>query len=366
MVQTLGYHRMRNNLNRGLALIILLLAGVLCLQPSKAGTLSGADDPDFLLAVDTWLSDNDEGSLPVLSLLSGKGNIAARLLLSRIEITDRASGDFVKRMSRSERLKLFRSNLGSGVFRSSWIKVEAGRGNRLARALFDGTALGINIDTVRRLYGIGEVEATEHLVRKVAVDGSRSERQELSRLLIPGSELTPYLRGFRFTRSGMTTGRTALQHIIGKNEGVDPVSVELEPGQGAGIAMQFADFGYQAGAQAIGYRDNGRYFDVIAKWTMTAPPARAVANLCRRHCNSRQISACAITGFGLVGGYYEMIRFDSPLETVIPQSRFLNSERAIGMAARRIAAARTEAGVKVFSDIELGKKSQCLAEAVTK
>ncbi len=366
MVQAPEHHYMRSNPNRGLVFLILLLVGVPCLQLSKASTLSGADDPDFLRAVDTWLSDNDEGSLPALSLLSGNGNIAARLLLSRIEITDRASGDFVKRMSRSERLKLFRSNLGSGVFRSSWIKVEADRGNRVARALFDGTVLGINIDTVRRLYGIGEVEATEHLVRKVAVDGSQSERRELSQLLIPGSELTPYLRGFRFARSGMTTGRTALQHIIGKNEGIDPVSVEFESGPGAGIAMQFVDFGYQAGAQAIGNRDQGRYFDIIAKWTMTAPPAMAVANLCRRHCSNRQISACAITGFGLVGGYYEMIRFDSPLETVIPQNRFLNSERAIGMAARRIAAARTEAGARIFSDIELGKKSQCLANALKK
>ncbi len=356
---------MKKNYSRSLVFITLLLVVVPCMQSSTASTLSGANDPDFLIAVDTWLSDSDSGSLPVFSALSNKGNIAARLLLSRIEITDRASGDYVKQMSRLERVDLFRSNLGNGVFRSSWIKVEADRGNPIARALLDGTSLGINIVAIKRLYEIGEFEATEHLVRKVAVDGSQSERQELAQLLISESELTPYLRGFRFTSLGMTTGQAALQHITGMNEGIDPVSVLLDNGPDTRTAMKFVDFGYQAGAQIISHWDKSKHFDTIAKWTMTAPQAMAVANLCRRYCSDQQISACAVTGFGLVGGYYEMIRFDSPLETIIPQSRFLNSERAIGMALRRIASARTEAGVKVFSDIELSKKSHCLAQAVT-
>ncbi len=354
---------MKKKYSQSVVFTVFLLIVVPCMQSSTAGVLPGANDPDFLLAVDTWLSDSDSGSLPVFSALSKKGNIAARLMLSRIETTDRASGDFVRQMSRPERADLFRSNLGSNVFRSSWIKVEADQGNSIARALLDGTSPGINIAAVKRLYEIGEFEATEHLVRKIAVDGSQSERQELAELLIPGSELTPYLRGFRFTRLGMTTGRAGLQFITGMNEGINPVSVRLGNGPDTGAAMKFVDFGYQAGAQTIGYWGESKPFNSIAKWTMTAPQGMAVANLCRRHCSDQQ-TACAITGFGLVGGYYEMIRFDSPLETIIPQSRFLNSERVIGMALRRIASARTEAGVKVFSDIELSKKSQCLAQAV--
>ncbi len=74
------------------------------MQVSKAYTPPGADDPVFHTAVEAWLNDNDAASLPVLALLSRKGNIAPRLLLSRIEITDRASGNFVKRLSRIERL----------------------------------------------------------------------------------------------------------------------------------------------------------------------------------------------------------------------------------------------------------------------
>ncbi len=250
------------------------------------------------------------------------------------------------------------------MFRSSWLKVEADRGNPLAQALFEGTAPGINLAAIERLYDVGEFEATEHLVRKIAVDGSQAERAKLAQLLIPMSELTPYLRGFRFSRQGMTTGRTALQHMIGTIEGIDPVSVELDSDPETETAMKFIDLGYQAGAQTIGDLDTNRHDQTIVKWVTTATPARPLANLCRRACSDRQVSACAITGFGLVGGYYELIRFDSPLESIIPQDRFLGSERAIGMTLRRIAAARTEAGVQVFSESELDQESPCLAAAV--
>ncbi len=73
--------------------------------------------------------------------------------------------------------------------------------------------------------------------------------------------------------------------------------------------MKFVDIGYQAGIQPTSYWEDNKHFDAITKWTMAAPEA---------------------------------------------------------MASRRIAAARSEAGVKVFSDLEPGKKSQCLADAVTK
>ena len=89
-----------------------------------------------------------------------------------------------------------------------------------------------------------------------------------------------------------------------------------------------------------------------------------MANLCHRHCRKTDLTACAIAAFGLVGGYYELIRFDSPLENVISQDRFLDSPRAQGMVKRRIANAATEAGVRVFSEAELAQHSQCLANAI--
>ena len=324
-------------------------------QPAMATPLSGATEPEFTKAVETWLQDDDTHSLPLLASLASKGNIAARLLLARIEITDRASTEYVRQLSRGQRLDLFRSHRGNGNFRSSWLQLEADNGNLMAQTLLKATSLGINFSAITRLYEINEIESSEHLVRKIAVDGSAVEHQKLSTLLPEDSELVPYLRGFQFSRDGRTTGISALQHMTG---------MPVTSGTGIQSATRFVDYGYQAGKHAIGDWQNVSYFDAIGNWVLTAREARPVANLCLRNCLKTDLTACAIAAFGLVGGYYEVIRFDSPLENVISQDRFLDSPRAQGMVKRRIANAATEAGVRVFSEAELAQHSQCLANAI--
>ena len=343
---------------------IFLIGGFIVHSLKAVDLLPGADNPVFLAAVETWLDDNDADSLPVLSSLASQGNVAARLLLSRIETTDRAASDYVKSLSRQARLNLFRPS-GTGVFRPSWLKIESDAGNPTAAALLEATALGINLAGIQRLYRIGEIEATEHLVRKVAVDGSQAERQELAGFLPPESELAPYLRAFRHGQEGMTTGQTALQHIVATNDGIEPESIQLGDDPDTQIAVEFVDLGYQAGSQTSGYGENNKHFGAITKWIMTAPEANAIAYLCRRICTDQATPACANIAFGLIGGYYEVIRFDSPLEIIIPQLRFLVSERAVGMTLRRLAFSATEAGEKILLEREFSVKSKCLAKAVS-
>lgn len=345
--------------------VVIWIALGIAIPVYAAASPSGSSDPELLQAIDIWLDDNDRQSLPTLARLARDGNRAARLLLARIETTDRASRPFVSRMSRRERLDLFRANLDNTRFPPSWLKVEAERGDPLAQALFHSTRGEIDIPTIQRLYDLGEAEATEHLVRKIAVDGSPAEREALTPVLLPESELAPYLSGFHQSRAGMTTGKTGLQYIVAANEGVNPATVEIEHNKQTHIAEQYVDLGYQSGKQTIGDWTQNPYYDAIAIWTLTASPATPVANFCRRHCTDDALSACAATAFGLIGGYYEVIRFDSPLETLIPQARFLQSSRAVGMVARRIAAARTEAGEVIFTPVELAKHSQCLTSAIS-
>jgi hypothetical protein len=89
-----------------------------------------------------------------------------------------------------------------------------------------------------------------------------------------------------------------------------------------------------------------------------------IAAVCSRYCNNGNIEACAITAFGLVGGYYKAIRFDSPIEALIKQSRFLSSNRAAGMVLRRISFKITTTGELLISDSDLHDKSDCLGNAV--
>lgn len=335
--------------------------------PATADTpVAGSHDPEFVQATQRWLDDDDRQSLPALAQLARDGNRAARLLLARIETTDRAFRPFVANLSRRKRHDLFRASQGSSLFPPSWLKVESDRGDPLARALFKSTSGEIDIAAVERLYALGENEATEHLVRKVAVDGSQSEREALLQVLIPRAELEPYLQGFYRARSGITTGKTGLQFIVGIIDGVEPESVVLERNRETHVAEQYVDLGYQSGKQTIGDWKQNPYYEAIARWTLEASPARPAANFCRDICADDELTACAAVTFGLIGGYYEVIRFDSPLESIIPQDRFLQSQRAIGMITRRLAAARTEANEAIFTHEELAARSQCLADAISR
>ena len=327
--------------------------------------LSGRDDPDFKRAIEWWLADDDQQSLPVLSSLAKVGNKAARLLLSRIEFTDRSPQQAVMKLKRSQSHALFRHQVSHSPFPRSWITTEANSGNILAQSLRRAVEPGIDIDGVRHLYSIGEKEAAEHKIRKIAVDGSRAEQQEVADFLGDNDSLTPYIRGFQFSREGMTTGKTAMQAMLGDLQKKDATNIVLGNDADTKSAIAFVDIGYQAGRQAVDYDDSGSYFDSIARWISQDKTANPVLRICQKHCTVEEQSSCLVTAFGLIGGYYELHRFDSPLEALISQSDFLSSARSEGMMLRRIASARSEATVPVFDIEALAKRSACLAEAVS-
>lgn len=323
------------------------------------GVVAGAQDSGFREAVELWLADDDARSLPLMAKLAREDNRAARLLLARIEFTDRAPSAFVLALDRQQRNELYRGQREGSRFRPSWIRIEAENGDPFAVTLRRAGELGIDIDTVRQLYALGEVQAAEHQIRKVAVDGSQTERKRLAEFLGPEDELAPYLRGFRFASSGETTGRTAMQAIIGQLESKSVA--ELTDDADTRRALIFVDIGYQAGRQVADYDAQGRHFDTLVQWLSSAPVASPIAHLCKLQCGVDEQPMCMLTAFGLVGGYYELLRFDSPLETLIPQAQFLASRRATGMVARRVSSARSEAAVPVFAAGDLKQRSACLA-----
>ena len=342
----------------------LLWIGVFTVQSVQANDLAGSDDPALLSAIEVWLQDNDEESLPVIADLAGEGNIAARLLVAQIENTDRAPSKFVSELSRKERVELFRSTSGKGVFRPSWLKIEMQAGNQIAAALLKAPALEVNIEAIKFLYALGEPEATYDLVRQVAGNGTKDEKQELSEFLPQTSELAPYLRALQTPVAGFTPGIAALQQIMG---GVDYQQLEdtlQGPEKDTSAAAIFVEFGYQNGVQSVDFdRGNSYYFD-LASWIESAPVTVPIATLCHRFCENNSVHSCAITAFGLVGGYYKAIRFDSPMESLIDQSSFASSDRAAGMLLRRISLVENASGNPLISDITLREKSECLAKPV--
>ena len=125
-----------------------------------------------------------------------------------------------------------------------------------------------------------------------------------------------------------------------------------------------SETGFRAGSKAIVFGDDNRFYNALSDWVLNSQEGKPLANLCRRACTEDELSACANMAFGLVGGYYEAIRFDSPLEAIISQPRYLASARAAGMAQRRIALARSEADELPLTKRTVREQSICLAKAV--
>lgn len=340
------------------AIGVFFWAAVLLIQTAQANDLNGLEAPALQAAIEVWLQDDDEDSLPVFATLAGEGNIAARLLLARIEATDQAPSDFVSGLSRKERVELFRSSSGKGLFRPSWLKSEMKAGNQFASTFLDSTALTVNIDAIRTLYEIGEPEAAYDLIREVAGNGSQEEKQELVNFLPEESELMPYIRALQNPAMGFTAGHAALQQSIGSNE--------LQGSESdTRAAAQFVEFGYQTGVQTSDFDQTNHYYGDLASWIESASVTTPIATLCQRYCGG-DTRVCAVTVFGLVGGYYKAIKFDSPMQTLIEQSRFVISDRAVGMVMRRVSFARSAGASRklLISDGELRAKSTCLAKAV--
>jgi len=348
-----------------LSVCVFLWPGVFVVHSAQADDLSGIDDPALLAAVELWLQDKDPDSLPVFATLAGDGNKAARLLLARIEATEQAAGNYVNGLSRKERIDLFRSNQGKGLFRPSWLKSEMQAGNKVASVFLESSNTTVNLPAIRTLFEIGEEEAAYDLIREVAGIGSQDEKQELADFLPAGSELTPYLRALQNPVAGFTPGHAALQGIIGGNESIGPANILAGVEHDTSVAAEFIEYGYQNGVEAIDFDQANGYYGDLVQWIETAPAAAPIEILCRRACNDGELHSCTITAFGLVGGYYKIIKYDSPLQTLIEQSRYLTSDRAVGMALRRISFVKTAAGTPMISDVDLGKKTACLAKAVT-
>jgi len=348
----------KSGIHRLATIGVFFCMAVFVVSGAQADDLAGSTDPALQAAIESWLQDNDEDSLPVFASLAAEGNIAARLLLSRIEMTDQAPGNYLTGLSRKERVALFRSSSGKGLFRPTWLKAEAEAGNQTAALLLDSANTVVSLDAIRALYDIGEPQAAYDLIREVAGNGSPQQKQELAAFLPPDSDLMPYLRALQDPQAGLTPGHSALQGSLDGNELQGPESDTR-------AASYFVEYGYQTGVQTSDFDRTNYYYADLANWIESAPATAPIAALCRQHCGE-DTGNCAITVFGLAGGYYKAIKFDSPMETLIDQSRYQNSDRAVGMVLRRVAFARPAgaSGKLLISDSELRSSNACLAAPV--
>ena len=337
-------------------LFLLFIIGVAIYYPAHGADIAGRDDAQLKRAVLLWLQNDDARSLNSLSELAGKGNVAARLLLARIERTERAPSKYLENLSAVERKQLFRGPAKSSRFFPSWLRVEADRGNRLAGLLQKAGLPEVDLQTIKQLKLKGENQATDHLVRIASLYGSAEVHRELlDGLAIP--QLHPYVISQQRKAEKIADGIAALRHIQSTFSN-NRLRLNIND-ENTKSAAQFLALGTPFGSVD---RDNP-WRPVLENWIFSDAATRAIALVCSEKCPAEKVE-CGIGIVGLTGGYYEVIRQDSPLESVIPQQVFITSPRAKAQALRRAALTRAEYGGELATLEQISSQSQCLADLV--
>lgn len=306
-------------------------------------------------AAEIWLQGQDEESLNMLAELSRNGDPDARLLLARIETTDLGPSPYRLSLSKSEARALFRDVSGHSPFGRSWLAIEAVEGNEYAHAFMRAAQPHPRIGLIRRLHRLGEVQAADHPTRIVALYGRPEMRAELRGAEFMMDDLKPYVDYLSGQPEPRGDGLAALRHIAGD--------------MGKSITSDAPDALEMAGVLALGFGYGDHAADnpwrtAVESWLMTAPSAQPIAALCNGECGA-EAGKCAFAFMALMGGYFETIRIDSPLERIIPQEDFVQSPRARLMVLRRAALARTETNLDWLGDHDkIAEISSCAADLV--
>ena len=336
---------------------IAVLVLAIYFSPSLfADPLAGKDEPDLQKAIDLWLDNNDSDSLATFSKLAKSGNRAARILLARIERTERAPSDYIERMSKPERMALFRASNNNNQFSPSWLLVESKQGSELARLFLEAGKPYVNLDLIQALRAWGEHQASDHPTRIAALYGTVQDKERLLGELAL-QELHPYVKSQLSGAGKIADGMQALLYIL-----------SFVPGQDLDFDADDADTRQAALMLALGIpygfvNEDNKWYAPVSSWLLNDPATRPISRFCSNNCPDDS-ELCAMYLLGMTGGYYEVIRQDSPLEALISQDEFLESARAQAKAIRRASNIRAEHGGELITIKELEQHSQCLAQHV--
>jgi hypothetical protein len=210
-------------------------------------------------------------------------------------------------------------------------------------------------DAVIRLAELGETETAYYATRIIALNSDQAEINALRDAGAIHYDLLPFFDFLAGEPDPLASGLSALQHIsdtkVGDWDTQDPDVREM---------ANLLAFGYQFASEAY----NNPIRPVVDNWLLSAAATRPIANLCRQRCPEAP-NDCAFSMLALTGGYYEVIRLDTPAETVISQDQFHASPRAQMMAMRRAAHSKNDLWELVASIDETAQMSQCFADIVS-
>lgn len=334
--------------------IRLLLAIFTFVMPIKvtAYELSGSDNAEFKMAVNQWLQDNDRKALPALRDLAIDGNQSARYLLSQIERTTHFASEshYIKELDRKNRQMLLRA--AGGLNGTPWLFVLEKEGEDLAEILGAFNDPRFDFEQINRLLDAGEKGLANYQKHRLLGFGNYNVLRKLN--------LTGNLKnGERyFLWSAVLWDKEAT--VDEKQNSLIAMNSDIKE-QGVDSALMFAYFysyispknkftekHYRFGKMLrypinIGTAKGNSFsieeFHQFASWLEQKAPTAEKLTLpyvtCKRLCPS-EVGQCMAGTLSLAGGYMELGRFISPLETLISYNQYIVSDRAQNSMLRRL------------------------------
>ena len=371
-------------------LLILLLLAV----PARAEMPADHDDPAFQAAVEAWLDGDDAVSLPELARLARDGSTAAQILLGRIWSDTEHFNPWIAGLARHERRAIFQASdrpLGHG-----WLAI-AEESSELARAIrprsYDPAEYA---SAIRDLTELGELRALLPLVLTLqrqnsgdylvaaAVEGHVPRHLRIyvwqsalnSRLPAAEAVRDDLVRAIR-SDSVEDLDAVYIQGFTRLEPNGFPPDVRARPETNAELSrltrgMWFV-FGRQSWMDSLLKSFAGRDFppmDDSPDWMVDEmaelPAFRQIAETCRAICTDSTIE-CFRTAHSFIGGLFGQAFLGSPVETLIPQERYVSSARArlevfhlLSTQSRRHQTAGGHGGAATFIEAMVNE-SACLA-----
>jgi hypothetical protein len=327
--------------NIGVLLATTAISVALALAtPAAAEEIAGSKDAEFVDALYIWLAGDDAGSLPRLAALANEGNLAAQILLGRINQKGLGATPWIMGLSRNERREIFRRM--DTKFGTPWIKAAA-ETSELADAYLtylQPESDGFQTTAAMDLVAHGEARAASELLPTLVFSQQWTKIIDMADVA-RASGFEPFA-WIAATYEPEVSGAAALLE-----EGIQAAEAGSLKGN---LFLRYANPDHPeipvlASDQATDVRrvTEGRApisgnpegttkaITALHGWLEQAPEAAPLRGLCQNYCPEAIIS-CADDLYGIIYGYMSLVPLvQSPVESIVSTEEFQQSKRAISV-----------------------------------
>ncbi len=276
----------------------LVASAALMVLPASADDIAGQTEPDFVAAVDLWLTGDEAATLPRLAVLAKEQNAAAQILLGLIDTTPALQGDWLSALPRADRIALLRAP--GGFSGQNWMR-KAALTEPLAQswlAIWNGDALH---DVMLDFGRMDEPRAARVAAMALASRDKTGFAGVADDPAYPASARAFAIREWRRSDPARATSAEAA----------------LAPGDPQG--------------EILGLRDGS-----VADWLVSNPEGDPLVAMCEALCPDAAQAECQAAAYQALGGYWPLMALGSPVEAVVPSDQFNRSPAGVAMVLRQL------------------------------